>query len=64
MLFLDGVYIGGMSESATSFRWAKAPTRDELTHTIAQRIARCRQTRATGRHGAQIGGGDYSLACA
>ena len=43
MLFLDGVYIGGPSGSATRFRWVKAPTSNELTqltHTIAQRSAR------------------------
>ncbi len=34
----------GSGESATRFAWVKAPTSDELTqltHTIAQRIARC-----------------------
>jgi hypothetical protein len=44
MLFLDGVYIGGPGGSAKRFRWVKAPTSDELTqltHTVAQRIARC-----------------------
>ena len=44
MLFLDGVYIGGAGGSAKRFRGVKAPTSDELTqltHTIAQRIARC-----------------------
>jgi hypothetical protein len=43
MLFLDGVYVGGVNGSATYFRWVKAPTSDELTqlaHTIAQRIGR------------------------
>ena len=43
MLFLDGVYLRGSGESATRFAWVKAPTSDELTqlsHTIAQRIAR------------------------
>ena len=43
MLFLDGVYIGGSSGHPVRFRWVKAPTRNELTqltHTIAQRIAR------------------------
>ena len=43
MLFLDGVYIDGVSGSAARFRWVKAPTSNELTqltHTIAQRIAR------------------------
>jgi len=41
MLFLDGVY-GGDADSA-QFRWVKAPTNSELTqltHTIAQRLAR------------------------
>ena len=43
MLFLDRVYVDGVNGSAARFRWAKAPTRDELTqlaHTIAQRVAR------------------------
>ena len=43
MLFLDGVYVDGVNGSAMRFRWVKAPTRDELTqltHTIAQRVAR------------------------
>jgi len=43
MLFLDGVYVGGVNGSAARFRWVKAPTSDELTqlvHTIAQRAAR------------------------
>jgi hypothetical protein len=43
MLFLDGVYIGDSSGHPVRFRWVKAPTRNELTqltHTIAQRIAR------------------------
>ena len=43
MLFLDGVYIGGSCGHPVRFRWVKAPTRNELTqltHTIAQRIAR------------------------
>ena len=42
MLFLDGVYMDGAG-STPRFRWVKAPTNDELaqlTHTIAQRIAR------------------------
>jgi hypothetical protein len=42
MLFLDGVYVDGAG-STPRFRWVKAPTNDELaqlTHTIAQRIAR------------------------
>jgi hypothetical protein len=42
MLFLDGVYIGG-DHGPTRFRWVKAPTNSELTqltHTIAQRVAR------------------------
>ena len=44
MLFLDGVYIRGSGESVMRFAWVKAPTSDELTqltHTIAQRVARC-----------------------
>jgi hypothetical protein len=43
MLFLDGVYVGGVNGSAARFRWVEAPTSDELTqlvHTIAQRVAR------------------------
>ena len=43
MLFLDGVYIGSVHGSPARFRWVKAPSSDELTqltHTIAQRIAR------------------------
>ncbi len=43
MIFLDGVYIDGAAESRVRFRWVKAPTSEELnqlTHTIAQRIAR------------------------
>ncbi len=43
MLFLDGVYVDGVNGSPARFRWAKAPTSDELTqltHTIAQRVAR------------------------
>jgi putative transposase len=42
MLFLDGVYVGEAGPS-TRFRWVKAPTSAELTqltHTIAQRLAR------------------------
>ena len=42
MLFLDGVYIGG-DHGPIRFRRIKAPTSDELTqltHTIAQRVAR------------------------
>jgi hypothetical protein len=41
MLFLDGVYAGGAGSA--KFRWVKAPTSSELnqlTHTIAQRLAR------------------------
>jgi hypothetical protein len=44
MLFLDGVYIRDSGESDMRFGWVKAPTSDELTqltHTIAQRVARC-----------------------
>ncbi len=43
MLFLDGVYIDGISRSPARFRWVKAPTSAELTqlaYTIAQRIGR------------------------
>ena len=43
MLFLDGVYVDDVNGSAMRFRWFKAPTSDELTqltHTIAQRVAR------------------------
>jgi len=43
MLFLDGVYIDSANKSHARFRWVKAPTSDELTqltHTIAQRVAR------------------------
>jgi hypothetical protein len=43
MLFLDGVYIDSPHGSRARFRWVKAPTSDELTqltHTIAQRVAR------------------------
>ena len=43
MIFLDGVYIDGAAESRVRFRWVKAPTSEELnqlTHTIAQSIAR------------------------
>jgi hypothetical protein len=42
MLFLDGVYVGE-ADSTAQFRWVKAPTNSELTqltHTIAQRLAR------------------------
>jgi hypothetical protein len=41
MLFLDGVYTHDMGRA--QFRWVKAPTNNELTqltHTIAQRLAR------------------------
>jgi hypothetical protein len=44
LLFLDGVYVGGVNRSATHFRWVKAPTRDEFTqlaHTMARRIGHC-----------------------
>ncbi len=43
MLFLDGVYIDNPHGSRARFRWVKAPTSDDLTqltHTIAQRVAR------------------------
>ncbi len=42
MIFLDGIY-GGLNRSPVRFRWVKAPSSDELTqltHTIAQRVAR------------------------
>jgi len=43
MLFLDGVYIGGLNEHPLRFRRVKAPTGGELeqlTHTIAHRVGR------------------------
>jgi hypothetical protein len=43
MIFLDGVDIDSADRSRARFRWVKAPTNDELTqltHTIAQRVAR------------------------
>ncbi len=43
MIFLDGVDINNTHRSGVRFRWVKAPTSDELTqltHTIAQRVAR------------------------
>jgi len=43
MLFLDGVYIDSANRSCTRFRRVRAPRRDELTqltHIIAQRVAR------------------------
>jgi hypothetical protein len=43
MLFLERGYNDGVNGATAQFRWAKAPTSDELTvlaHTIAQRIAR------------------------
>ena len=43
MLFLDGIYIDPRHGVNPHFRWAKAPTRDELTkltHTIAHRVGR------------------------
>ncbi len=43
ILFLDGVYVAGVS-GVSRFRWVKAPSTDELrqlTHTIARRIGRC-----------------------
>ena len=42
MLLLDGVYVD-CAGSATRFRWVKAPSDSELnqlSHTIAQRLAR------------------------
>jgi hypothetical protein len=44
MLFLDGVYVDSADGSNPQFRPVKAPTSAELTqltHTIAQRVARC-----------------------
>ena len=44
MLFLDAVYVDGENGSSLRFRSVKAPTSAELTqltHTIAQRVARC-----------------------
>ncbi len=43
IFFLDGVYINNAHRPGVRFRWVKAPTSDELTqltHTIAQRVAR------------------------
>ena len=43
MLFLDGVYIDSPHGPRARFRWVKVPRSDELTqltHTIAQRVAR------------------------
>ena len=43
MLFLDGVYIDNPHGSRARFRWIRAPSSEELTqltHTIAQRVAR------------------------
>ncbi len=43
MLLLDGVYIDSPHGSRARFRWVKAPTSEDLTqltHTIAQRVAR------------------------
>jgi len=43
MLFLDGVYIDSADGSRARFRWAKAPSSEDLTqltHTIAHRVAR------------------------
>jgi len=39
MLFLDGVYIDGATETGARFRWVMAPTSEELTR-LVQRIAR------------------------
>lgn len=42
MLFLDGVYVY-QSDGAARFRWANAPSSDEITqlaHVIAQRVGR------------------------
>ena len=39
MLFLDGVYTDGATETAARFRRVTAPTSEELTH-VVQRIAR------------------------
>ena len=43
MLFLDGVYTGGIDELPMRFQQVKAPTKAELsrlTHTIARRVGR------------------------
>ena len=43
MLFLDRAYSDSTHGSHARFRWVQAPTSDELTqltHTIAQRVAR------------------------
>ena len=43
MLFLDGVYTGGIEELPMRFQQVKAPTKAELTrltHTIARRVGR------------------------
>ena len=43
MLFLDGVYTGGIDELPMRFQQVKAPNREELTrltHTIARRVGR------------------------
>ena len=39
MLFLDGAYIDGATETAARFRWDTAPTSEELAY-LVQRIAR------------------------
>jgi len=44
VLFLDGIYVDGANGSSPQFRRVKAPTSADLmqlTHTIAQRVARC-----------------------
>ena len=43
MLFLDGVYTGGIDELPMRFQQVKVPNREELTrltHTVARRVGR------------------------
>jgi len=40
MLFLDGVYTDSAHGPRKQFCWVKAPTSNELTHTIARRVGR------------------------
>ncbi len=39
MLFLDGVYVGGVGKGSACFRWVRLATSQELTQ-LAQTIAR------------------------
>jgi len=51
MLFLDGIYVDE-ADSSAQFRWVKGPTNSELTqltHTIAQRLARYLEGQARAR---------------